>query len=70
MIGVFKVKIKLKKLKTSTIAEVFILLGAIAIVIACFMISAVLGMFSLGISLIVLGVLLLKVVALRSKGGG
>ena len=54
--------------KITTTAEILILLGMLAIVIAAFAINAVLGLVVLGVSLIVVGTLVLKVVG-KNLGG-
>lgn len=54
--------------KITETAEILILLGMLAIVIAAFMINTILGLVILGVSLIIVGTLLLKAVGI-SLGG-
>ena len=54
--------------KITRVAEILILLGLLAIVIAAFMINTVLGLVILGVSLIIVGTLVLKAVGI-SLGG-
>ena len=54
--------------KITRVAETLILLGLLAIVIAAFMINTILGLVVLGVSLIIVGTLVLKVVG-KTLGG-
>lgn len=54
--------------KITETAEILILLGMLAIVIAAFMINTILGLVILGVSLITVGTLVLKAVGI-SLGG-
>ena len=54
--------------KITRVAEILILLGMLAIVIAAFMINTILGLVILGVSLIIVGTLVLKAVGI-SLGG-
>ncbi len=54
--------------KITRVAEILILLGLLAIVIAAFMIKVILGLVILGVSLIIVGTLVLKAVGI-SLGG-
>ncbi len=54
--------------KITRVAEILILLGLLAIVIAAFMIKTILGLVILGVSLIIVGTLVLKAVGI-SLGG-
>ena len=54
--------------KITRVAEILILLGLLAIVIATFMINTILGLVILGVSLIIVGTLVLKAVGI-SLGG-
>lgn len=54
--------------KITRVAEILILLGLLAIVIAAFMINTILGLVILGVSLIIVGTLVLKAVGI-SLGG-
>ena len=54
--------------KITRVAEILILLGLLAIVIAAFMINIILGLVILGVSLIIVGTLVLKAVGI-SLGG-
>ena len=54
--------------KITRVAEILILLGMLAIVIAAFMIKTILGLVILGVSLIIVGTLVLKAVGI-SLGG-
>lgn len=54
--------------KITRAAEILILLGLLAIVIAAFMINTILGLVILGVSLIIVGTLVLKAVGI-SLGG-
>lgn len=54
--------------KITRVAEILILLGLLAIVIAAFMIKIILGLVVLGVSLIIVGTLVLKAVGI-SLGG-
>lgn len=54
--------------KITETAEILILLGLLAIVIAAFMINTILGLVILGVSLIIVGTLVLKAVGI-SLGG-
>ena len=54
--------------KITETAEILILLGLLAIVIAAFMINIILGLVILGVSLIIVGTLVLKAVGI-SLGG-
>ena len=54
--------------KITRVAETLILLGLLAIVIAAFMINTILGLVILGVSLIIVGTLVLKAVGI-SLGG-
>lgn len=54
--------------KITKVAEILILLGLLAIVIAAFMINTILGLVILGVSLIIVGTLVLKAVGI-SLGG-
>lgn len=54
--------------KITETAEILILLGMLAIVIAAFMINTILGLVILGVSLIIVGTLVLKAVGI-SLGG-
>ena len=54
--------------KVTTTAEILILVGMLAIVIAAFMINTILGLVVLGVSLIIVGTLMLKAVG-KTLGG-
>ena len=54
--------------KITETAEILILLGMLAIVIAAFVINTILGLVILGVSLIIVGTLVLKAVGI-SLGG-
>lgn len=54
--------------KITETAEILILLGLLAIVIAAFMVNIILGLVILGVSLIIVGTLVLKAVGI-SLGG-
>ena len=54
--------------KITRVAEILIILGMLAIVIAAFMIKTILGLVILGVSLIIVGTLVLKAVGI-SLGG-
>lgn len=54
--------------KVTTTAELLILVGMLAIVIAAFMINTILGLVVLGVSLIIVGTLMLKAVG-KTLGG-
>lgn len=57
------------KLTQTSIAEMLLLIGLIAIVIGFFLINVIAGVFAFGIALLLVGYLLLKVEAIK-KGGG